>query len=1377
MRIHPFPISTRGDHSRSAGSALLVTLLVVSLLLVLVITFVTVVRMELRKVISHQELLQARSHARLGLEMAIAKLQESAGPDTRVTAPHLGGSSDRPNTLHIAQSLHSDPFVQGNSLQINPLYGQTAAYLISHDRADTNFDPADYWPFAGGGDVTTGNVLLVGPGSVLEDLDENDDGVPDGYVAAPLRPIEGQQNQEIGQYAYWIRDEGLKAQINLTDSFRLESGGRLDLREQATTAQRVGSESLLPGYDPDSMVHTSFLNRTLSGRQLDLTPFVGEGGAREFFHDITLQSLGLPVNVKTGGFKRDLTPVIQEAEANGGQVPDNGTQWLALLDFQEARMQRWRDQTVALETGMRPAGLPDHRWNALNAITLREDQNQPIGRHANQLNDPQDAPELREKIFPPMSDLDIRWDPGGASWRQLLSFPTMKQRLSNSSGQLFAGQVSEREKNMTPVVARFAMSYYFTWDWPTLRLHSIPLIVLWNPYNEPLRVPANHHWQYKWQFQTNHFDGFGVRFQFRNPSWRSGEEIWTPRYMVGADTWGFGGGFRFRLLDENGNSNVVIPPGEALFFTMNRHMELETSISTNYREDWGWRDLFVTRGERIENTESNIIDLYAGLHGFGGYSFYIEHGNFNERLLNQIARGPRILHNGTPRPNWWPGPNGNWNAWDEAGFPFAIYIDPETGEEPDGIFTPNDELFENGEPMNLPVTHGSDYPVTFANNSVYGSLRNIAINEVGLDPGRGWELTDAQMDLGRADFRSRGMYLTPIPNDNPTLDPNRNPWVTIPWPYMRMPSGFTDGFTPLGQPIPGFDESQPLNESYPQFPTWGTVWGLRMPDPVIHQFGQFGAPSRWLIDYNPTAPFQIADPVGRTRSETHRGGYNNPASYMGGFSQFPGEFSAAELTYNERNQAIGLSDDFAAMRFPSLMSIPRLVLFDVPEGSDDMVSMASFQHASPHSIAHAWAWRLNRHNPNPTSLEPRWFASEHDTGAAPGTDYAPSSPTYPIGNSFASVLVPRDRSQKSYYPAPMAPEESPEPIPYAQGRFPNGGDYGTGGNASISYFPGYDTSYIYNKVLWDDFFLTPDSNRLLQWRDATPERDFNTSASRVKISGAFNVNSTSVAAWTALLASMLDVEISNQTGANESSSEERAPFSRFLNPVTNSFSPDSGDFFEDSTAYSGFRRLSLVEIEALAEEIVEQVKLRGPFLSLADFVNRQLVAADDDGDELGLSGALQTAIHLAGLNHAMGRPSDDIWMEASDFQGSWRDAPAHSAFYGMHLENAEGPRTAGSPGYLMQADILARIGSLLQARSDTFTIRTYGALGSDDVTHSRAWLEATVQRMPEYIDDFDEETLLGNNPEDLPEELSQLNRRFGRRFRITSFRWLTEDEI
>jgi hypothetical protein len=45
---------------------------------------------------------------------------------------------------------------------------------------------------------------------------------------------------------------------------------------------------------------------------------------------------------------------------------------------------------------------------------------------------------------------------------------------------------------------------------------------------------------------------------------------------------------------------------------------------------------------------------------------------------------------------------------------------------------------------------------------------------------------------------------------------------------------------------------------------------------------------------------------------------------------------------------------------------------------------------------------------------------------------------------------------------------------------------------------------------------------------------------------------------------------------------------------------------------------------------VREVKTRGPFLSLADFVNRRLLA--DPSDPSGRQGALQAAIEAAGFN-------------------------------------------------------------------------------------------------------------------------------------------------
>ena len=106
----------------------------------------------------------------------------------------------------------------------------------------------------------------------------------------------------------------------------------------------------------------------------------------------------------------------------------------------------------------------------------------------------------------------------------------------------------------------------------------------------------------------------------------------------------------------------------------------------------------------------------------------------------------------------------------------------------------------------------------------------------------------------------------------------------------------------------------------------------------------------------------------------------------------------------------------------------------------------------------------------------------------------------------------------------------------------------------------------------------------------------------------------------------------------------------------------------------------------------------------------------------------------------------------------------------------------GSPTALLPSDILSAIGSSLSTRSDTFTIRAYG-----DVTDKAGspaagacWIEAVVQRIPDFIDDSQlPETDVCNldaswkhNPNLLP-----INAVLGRRFIILSCRILKSNEL
>lgn len=77
-------------------------------------------------------------------------------------------------------------------------------------------------------------------------------------------------------------------------------------------------------------------------------------------------------------------------------------------------------------------------------------------------------------------------------------------------------------------------------------------------------------------------------------------------------------------------------------------------------------------------------------------------------------------------------------------------------------------------------------------------------------------------------------------------------------------------------------------------------------------------------------------------------------------------------------------------------------------------------------------------------------------------------------------------------------------------------------------------------------------------------------------------------------------------------------------------------------------------------------------------------------------------------------------------------------------------------------------------RGDTFVIRTYGeAQDANGKVTASAYAEAVVQRVPEYVDPVDRPSLNAY----IDPNAAAANKTFGRRFHITSFRWLSPYEI
>lgn len=295
--------------------------------------------------------------------------------------------------------------------------------------------------------------------------------------------------------------------------------------------------------------------------------------------------------------------------------------------------------------------------------------------------------------------------------------------------------------------------------------------------------------------------------------------------------------------------------------------------------------------------------------------------------------------------------------------------------------------------------------------------------------------------------------------------------------------------------------------------------------------------------------------------------------------------------------------------------------------------------------------------------------------------------------------------------------------------------------------------------------------------------------------GGFNVNSTSKAAWKAILASLRKQKL-----PEGSAQAVGTPLTRFAR----AFGSNDGE----TTPWNSYRELTDDEIDKLATAVVEEVRKRGPFMSLSDFINRRLV----NSDNFGLKGALQAAIDATTINDTaitngggtfeapkgVALSSPYLPIQANDRFPSIRS---------MSKTNDETKVTAalGAPGIVTQMDVLNSIGPNLTARSDTFVIRAYGeAYDNNGQSIGKAWVEVVAQRSTDYIALANEEPNIraqfyrnndGSSNSDYETKpttdhykrntssnvtknhLINLNRILGRRFNTISLRWLNPQEI
>ena len=269
------------------------------------------------------------------------------------------------------------------------------------------------------------------------------------------------------------------------------------------------------------------------------------------------------------------------------------------------------------------------------------------------------------------------------------------------------------------------------------------------------------------------------------------------------------------------------------------------------------------------------------------------------------------------------------------------------------------------------------------------------------------------------------------------------------------------------------------------------------------------------------------------------------------------------------------------------------------------------------------------------------------------------------------------------------------------------------------------------------------------------------------VAGRFNLNSTSVSAWKAVLGGLriddwpyLDYYPGNDLSDTRASpdpdplldeiqSSDRvsrgAMFTRFPSTLHETYDVFDTPVGSTTTAPSefyrrGVRYLTPQQVEAMAVSIVSQIKERGsPFFLVKDFLNNPNSSTGSILEE-----AIQASVFTDSVS---GRQQWDRSWEKNGVVNDDSDRIDIDHF---------------SPGFLTQADIMTAIGPMLAPRSDTFKIRarcqTFSPFDPNEIVGD-ATIEAVVQRVPDPFDSND------------------INDSIQRKFEVLSVRWLTVDEL
>jgi len=1340
----------RSKHSH--GFSLILSLTVMASIVMLLVTLSAFMTVESRAVSNQQLAVRAKLNSIVSLRLALAHLQQEAGVDRRATAraeiTQAGVTADKalnPMWTGVWRSDKPDAppawLVSGRD-DLTPVAQSVSLIGLTDYPADvwtpwqTDFNPLLWTPK----EKAERLVTLVGTGSAgpaeAPETLKPWTARPSGLVALPKITLP--DDTVSGRYAYWIGDEGIKARINLTDAARKAAAANTAENQLLLRSPGTAGHDLLPGMTNVTDTQLTRLEtprgmRLLSGFDVGTKATTND---RRLFHDVSMTSAGVLSDSANGGLRRDLSTAFELSDAE-----------FAVTEFGNST----KGAATMTENGLQAAPMRI-QYEATTLLTPPIfSRNNPNPNAGKVLGPTWWALRDYHRLYK-----QLGWNAGKPTLVARTTYPNARKMYSENNSSSLQGLLNKIQNDELQVRAIIPVySDTFAGDQPTTLnpnatdtygFTPAPLTI---PIPGPptTSVPSRAIPRPTAVAATPYIQRVSMVFSVNIEYYlNGGADLWfnlTPIVVVHNP-------YNVAITYKDANNSSSVARFAALSFTDWQQWTFRFTRYTvygtgpKYQFNVPLSNFFSTQSKGLAN-DKDMFRVYFPP------DLTLQPGEFRVLSCPSIdATGKKVgmvswkqattLVNGfnqtggfkDENPDWSTGsPNVLWSGDDTFGFQII----------PGGNFRaryglacwPGDRLIDN-------VGNAQRTSEFYVDSSEHSEIfyRSMDGNRIGAP------IEKKFFDYTSIAWRTSGGFA----GVGDPLPPN----IIGVFDFVAKTGDWTkNGF-------PTFTHSNPMAsvlraDAGGRDPASGN--GLNGPSPSY-------AMKAWLPSGSPTTQWpQVIQTVGGLS--------------FGGYSTNSSGSTSAILTEIPLAQPMTLAQ-YAHANLTIRDQQPLL------------------------SVGNSFATPLVRSN----------AVVQDQTGMANWTDY---DHTYLINEAlwdsfYLSSIAPRmDR-------ALAATPWTPEPGDLLAWANPSPMSAIAGNPASPPVLAGGEMKTIINNFVDGSarldnprFILPP--GKANDGNTKTALANYKKSASVLLNQGAFNVNSTSIEAWTAFLGSAKKLAIGN-TGASSPAASDSARFPRSLQAQTMTVA-DKTKNLANSTSWTGFGNLSDTQIANLAVAIVLENKARfatsvrtpktqtptsrlfrgmaaagapaaTPYLTLSEFVNRFV----SDDTWASRCGALQAAIfradkmtgatlfptgfsdRLSSLPAAM-KLTRNVFDTGTLLDPSFAANPENIELVSQGDTAPRAHTALAAPGNLLQSDLLQSLGSAIATRSDTFTIRCYGEAIQSNGETGAAWMEAVVQRLPDYIDE--------SNAPEATTGLSLINSTLGRRFRIISSRWLKTDEI